>query len=248
MTVHYDDLTVDWLGYATVRLEADDTVVYLDPGRYGTLTGEWGPDTPGVGHPEPTDYHGSDGDVVCVTHDHHYDSDAIRRVAKDDATLVIFEGVNTHNIDRDVDRPSDLPYEVRRVDDEADVAVGDAIIRTVAAYNDPDGPYTRPNGEPYHPKGFGCGFLVTLGGKTAFWPGDTDVLEGHERLDVDIFLPPIGGSFTMDRHEAADLAAEMEPELVVPIHYNTFEALETDSEAFAVDVAKRGIPVALDEN
>ncbi|PSP59693.1 hydrolase, partial [Halobacteriales archaeon QH_7_66_37] len=48
MTVQYQDLTIEWYGYATVRLAADDTVVYLDPGRYGVLTGEWKPDSPGV--------------------------------------------------------------------------------------------------------------------------------------------------------------------------------------------------------
>jgi len=52
----------------------------------------------------------------------------------------------------------------------------------------------------------------------------------------------------MDRHGAAVLAAALDPDLVVPIHYNTFEALEADSRAFAADVAGRGVPVALDEN
>jgi L-ascorbate metabolism protein UlaG (beta-lactamase superfamily) len=50
----------------------------------------------------------------------------------------------------------------------------------------------------------------------------------------------------MDRHEAAALAAEMRPQLVVPVHYNTFEALETDDRGFAADVAAAGVPVALD--
>ncbi|PSQ48138.1 hydrolase, partial [Halobacteriales archaeon SW_6_65_15] len=46
---------------------------------------------------------------------------------------------------------------------------------------------------------------------------------------------------------AADLAEAMDPDLVLPVHYNTFEALETDSGAFAADVAGRGVPVVLDE-
>jgi len=59
-------------------------------------------------------------------------------------------------------------------------------------------------------------------------------------------LPYIGGSFTMDRHGAADLAAAMEPELVLSVHYDTSDALETDAEVFAADVAGRGVPVVLD--
>ena len=52
----------------------------------------------------------------------------------------------------------------------------------------------------------------------------------------------------MDRYSAADLAEELDPDLTLPIHYNTFEALEAESDAFAVDLAKRGLPIALDES
>jgi L-ascorbate metabolism protein UlaG (beta-lactamase superfamily) len=52
----------------------------------------------------------------------------------------------------------------------------------------------------------------------------------------------------MNRGEAATLAAAMEPALVVPVHYNTFDALETDSRGFAADVAESGVSVALDES
>jgi L-ascorbate metabolism protein UlaG (beta-lactamase superfamily) len=50
----------------------------------------------------------------------------------------------------------------------------------------------------------------------------------------------------MDRHSAADLAETLDPELTVPVHYDTFEALETDSHSFAADVASRSVPVVLD--
>jgi L-ascorbate metabolism protein UlaG (beta-lactamase superfamily) len=244
--LHHDGLDIAWLGYATLRLEGDGTVVYVDPGRYGVLDGYevCSRTSSARSNRDPS---GPAGDIVCVSHDHHYDTDAIRKVAAEDATVVLFEGINTHLIDRDVERPGDLPYDIRKVDMEADIAVDDAIIRTTAAYNEPDGPHTRPNGEPHHPEGRGCGFYVTLDGVSVYWPGDTDVLEGHQFLDVDVFCPPIGGTFTMDRHEAADLAAALDPDLVVPIHYDTFEAIEADAEAFAEDLESRGVPVALDD-
>lgn len=249
MTVRYGDLTVEWLGYATTRIEGPDgTVVYTDPGRYGCLTGAWTADSEAAAdaHPPATDYDARDGDLVVVTHDHHYDDDGIRRVAREDATVAVYDAVHPPGIDRDVAPLSDLPQDVISVDDETDTLLSDVVVRTVPAYNHPDGPNVDATGEPIHPEGSGCGYLLTLGDTTVFWPGDTDVLEGHEALDVDVFCPPIG-NFTMDRHDAAALAEEMVPELVVPIHYNTFAALEADSGAFAADVAKRGIPVALDE-
>lgn len=228
--IEYDGLELSWLGHATVRLDGGGTTVYVDPGRYGVLD----------------DYEGGDGDVVCVTHGHHYDTDGIRTVADADATVVAFEGINTHRIDRDVERFADLPYDVRTVDAEADIAVGDAIVRTTAAFNDPDGPHVRPDGRPYHPEGRGCGFHVTVDGVSAYCPGDTDVLDGHEHLSVDVLCPPIGGTCTMDRHGAAALAASLDPALVVPIHYDTVDAIDADAEAFAADLEERGIETRLD--
>lgn len=247
MTVRFDGLELEWLGYATLRIEGPDTVVYLDPGRYGTLTGEWEPDTPGVGHPPGRDYRAEDGDVVCVTHRHHYDDDGIECVAAEDATVVAFEGIDVTESDRDLRPVSDLPYDVVEVGDADELLVDDVPVMTVPAYNDPDGPNLRADGTPVHPEGEGCGFVVEVDGTTVFWTGDTDVLPGHERLSVSVFVPTIARNLTMDRHGAADLAEALDPDLVLPIHYNTFEHLESDSAAFAADVAKRGVPVVLDE-
>ncbi|WP_302080044.1 MBL fold metallo-hydrolase [Salinibaculum rarum] len=249
MTVHVDGLTIDWLGYATVRIEGPETIVYVDPGRYGVLTGEWTADseTAAEAHPPATDYRPEDGDALFVTHRHHYDPDGIERVASDDATCVTFDGINFHQTARTDVRPADLPYEVRSVGLESQGIVGDVTFWTISAYNHPDGPHTRPDGSPVHPEGLGCGYLLSVDGTRVFVAGDTDVLEGHAQLDVDVFVPPIGGTYTMDRHAAADLADAMAPELVVPVHYNTFEAIETDSEAFAADLDERGVAVELDE-
>ena len=247
MTVRHDDLTLTWLGYATLRIEGEDTVVYVDPGRYGTLTGEWEPDTPGVSHPPARDYRAQDGDIVCVTHVHHYDDDGIKRVAGDDATVVVCEGIDAADTDRDVPPVSELPYDVVEAGTEDELLVEGVPVLTVPAYNHPDGRNVRSDGTPIHPEGAGCGFVVELDGTSVFWTGDTDVLPGHEHLEVSVFVPSIAQSFTMNREEAADLAERMDPELVLPIHYNTFAALEADSGAFAADVAGRGVPVVLDE-
>lgn len=253
MTVRFDELTVDWLGYATARLQTPASpVVYLDPGRYGVLTGDWEAVYGDRPHPRSGALDPRDGDIVLVTHDHHYQDDGIRRVADADATLVAFEEIDAERIadnrNAPMTAPEDLPYDVRRV------AVGDSLevdgvsIDVIPAYNHPDGRNVRDDGTPVHPEGFGCGFLVTLDDRRCCWPGDSDVLPQHEALDLSLLLPSISRSFTMNRQEAAELAARIRPDLVVPIHYNTFPALEADSRAFAADVAAAGVPVALDES
>ena len=248
MTVDANGLTIDWLGYATVRIEGD-TVVYVDPGRYGVLTGEWTPpsDAAADAHPSARDYRPEDGNLVFVTHRHHYDPDGIDRVASDDATVVTFDGINVHGTNRTDTRPADLPYTVRSVGLEEQGLLDDIAFWTVAAYNHADGPHTRADGTPIHPKGMGCGYLLSVDGTRVFLPGDTDVLEGQAKLDVDVFLPPIGGTYTMNREAAAELSVEMDPELVVPTHYNTFESIETDSAAFEESLSESDVTVELDE-
>ncbi len=250
MSIGHDGLTVEWLGYATTRIAGADTVVYIDPGRYGVLTGEWTPpsETARGSHPPTRDYRAEDADIVFVTHRHHYDPDGIERVAGEDATVVVFEGVDVGGTDRTDTRPADLPYEIRRVGMEDEGVVAGVPFWTVPAYNHPDGPHTRADGSPVHPEGFGCGYLLALDGTRVFYPGDSDVLEGHAELDVSLFLPSIDDTFSMGGEAAVDLAAEMNPDLVVPVHYNTFDALQADSRAFVGEVARRGVPVVLDES
>ena len=194
------------------------------------------------------DYRPEDGDVVFVTHDDHYDPDGIERVASGDATVVVSEGIDSHAIDRTDVRPVDLPYDVRRVGIETEGVAAGVPFWTVPAYNRPDGPHTRPDGSPFHPEGSGCGYMIAVDGTQIFYPGDSDVLNGHAALDVSLFLPSIDDTYSMGGQAVVELAAEMDPDLVCPIHYNTFAGLEADAQAFAGAVATRGVPVVLDES
>ena len=256
MTVHHDGLTVTWFGYATTRIETPGGfVAYLDPGRYGVLTGEWTPVGGGnpkeAAHPRSIDYRPEDADLVCVTHDHHYDSDAIRRVASEETTVVVYEAVDPSGIGRDVDPLSALPGEVVRIGEEDHLAVdgvdGGADVWSVPAYNEPDGPHADADGDVSHPKGFGVGYRLSLGGTSVFWPGDSDALDAFAEVSASLFLANIGGTVVSTAEESADLAERMGPDLVLPVHYNTIEILQADSGEFAKDVAKRGVPVVLDE-
>lgn len=232
MTVRFDDVELDWLGYATAKVQVDGgPVVYTDPGRYGVLSG----------------YDERDGDLVLVTHGHHYDPDGIRRVSGDGATVVVHAAVDAATIDRPVEPVDDLAFEVIRVDTGREYHLPDlgVDLRTTPAHNHvEDGTdFERVS----HPPGTGCGFRVSLGGRSIFWPGDTDLLPALTDLRADVLLANIGGSVVMDRHAAADLAERLGPDLVVPIHYDTIELLEADAGAFAADVAGRAVPVALDD-
>ena len=220
MQVDYEGLTFERLGHASVRLEtADGTVIYVDP---------WS---------DVLDDEPRDGDVVFVTHDDfdHYDPAAIAAVSGPDVTVAAYEAIDTADLAVDV---VDLPY-------EGEATVDGIDVRTVPAYNDPDGAHVDEDGEPFHADGEVIGLLLALEGPTVLFPSDTDFLPHHESLAADVFVPPIGGHFTMNRTEAADFARRVEADLVLPEHYDTFEPIETDAEAFAADLEADGIRVEL---
>ena len=88
------------------------------------------------------------------------------------------------------------------------------------------------------------GFLVTMAGSTIYFAGDTGLF-GDMRLigdaGVDVAILPIGDCFTMGPADALLAAELLRPGVVVPTHYNTFEAIEQDAVAFAAELGHRGI-------
>jgi L-ascorbate metabolism protein UlaG (beta-lactamase superfamily) len=88
-----------------------------------------------------------------------------------------------------------------------------------------------------------AGLVVNIGGTTVYHLGDTalfgDLRLIAERTPVDVALIPIGGHYTMDRHDAAVAAELIGAGTVIPMHYNTFPPIETDAEAFKSDVESR---------
>jgi L-ascorbate metabolism protein UlaG (beta-lactamase superfamily) len=90
----------------------------------------------------------------------------------------------------------------------------------------PDGSY---GGNP-------AGFLLNLEGKTIYHACDTGLfydmkLIGEGGLDVAIL--PIGDNFTMGPDDALRAVKLLSPKIVIPIHYDTFDVIKQDADAFA---------------
>ena len=96
---------------------------------------------------------------------------------------------------------------------------------------------TTPDGEAIHPP---AGLVINIGGTTVYHLGDTglfgDLKLIAERTPVDVAIVPIGGHYTMDRHDAVVAAELIGAGTVIPCHYNTFPPIETDADAFKSDV------------
>jgi L-ascorbate metabolism protein UlaG (beta-lactamase superfamily) len=98
---------------------------------------------------------------------------------------------------------------------------------------------TTPSGTVNVPSGL----VINLGGKTVYHLGDTGLFTDLQlvkaRDHIDVALIPIGGHYTMDRHDAVIAADWVGADTVVPIHYNTFPPVEADDEAFKSDVESK---------
>jgi L-ascorbate metabolism protein UlaG (beta-lactamase superfamily) len=85
-----------------------------------------------------------------------------------------------------------------------------------------------------------AGLVINIGGVTVYYTGDTCLFGDMEliarRTPVDVALMPIGGHYTMDRHDAVVAAQMIGAKTVIPVHYDTFPPIKTDAAAFKADV------------
>jgi L-ascorbate metabolism protein UlaG (beta-lactamase superfamily) len=95
---------------------------------------------------------------------------------------------------------------------------------------------TTPKGTVNTP----AGLIVQFGGSTIYHLGDTALFGDLEligrRHAIDVALMPIGGHYTMDRHDAVEAARMIGARQVIPCHYDTFPPIVTDAQAFRADV------------
>ena len=66
--------------------------------------------------------------------------------------------------------------------------------------------------------------------------GDLELIA--KRTPVDVALIPVGGHYTMDRHDAAYAVELIGAPTVIPMHHSTFPPIETDLDAFKEEVER----------
>ena len=85
------------------------------------------------------------------------------------------------------------------------------------------------------------GFLLHIDGKRIYHAGDTALTLDMQLLrgKVDVAILPIGDNFTMGPEDAATAVGFIEPEVVIPVHYDTWPLIEQDPEHFRALVGER---------
>lgn len=159
--------------------------------------------------------HGEKADLILVTHEHydHCDPSSISMLLKDD-TIVIGPCEVKNKIDR-----------TRTIKVNNSIDLDCFKIFAVPAYN---------REKSFHPQGCGVGFVITVDGVRIYHAGDTDMIpEMGEILDIDIALLPVGGTYTMNAHEAAEAAKTISPKLAIPMHWGDIIGTRRDAEDFS---------------
>jgi len=74
--------------------------------------------------------------------------------------------------------------------------------------------------EPFHTKGRGNGYIVTLDGKRFYFAGDTACTPEMKTLkNIDVAFLPMNLPFTMSSADAVECAKAFRPKIVYPYHY-----------------------------
>ena len=87
--------------------------------------------------------------------------------------------------------------------------------------------------------GTACGFILKLeNGRKIYHSGDTGIFGDMKTVIRDIYQPdiallPIGDLYTMGLREAAIAGDWISPEVLMPMHYNTFPSIEQNPLEFA---------------
>ena len=89
-----------------------------------------------------------------------------------------------------------------------------------------------------------CGFVFEIEGTTIYHAGDTclnnEMKVIGEIYEPDIAMLPIGGKYTMDIENAVKAAEWLGVSEVIPMHYNTFDAIKVDISDFERQIREIG--------
>jgi L-ascorbate metabolism protein UlaG (beta-lactamase superfamily) len=208
---------IRFLGHACFELKGGGATVLVDPFLTGNPAAAVAADDL-----EP--------DVILLTHGHqdHF-GDVVDIAKRTNATVVAITEL--------ADELSQQDLDVRDPNLGGTVAFDWGWVKLVPAFHTA----TSPSGTAHMP----AGLLIHIGDRLVYHLGDTALFSDLKLIaqrgdKVDLALVPIGGHYTMDRYDAVTAVGFIEPQQVIPCHYNTFPPVETDAEAFKSDVQNAG--------
>lgn len=220
---------VTWHGHATCTLETEEGArVVIDPFFGDNPACDLGVDDVG------------DVDYILVSHGHfdHF-ADCVPLARRTGATVVgTFEITSFLAEEKGLERVHGMNIGGGHSFEGLGYVKMTPAVHTGSVMGDDEGRYTTDC----------AGFLVDMDGKTFHHSGDTALIKDMELLrgEVDVAMLPIGDNFTMGPRDAARAVDMIRPEVVIPIHYGTWDVIEQDPEEFRRMVGDRARVVILE--
>jgi L-ascorbate metabolism protein UlaG (beta-lactamase superfamily) len=209
---------VRFLGQACFEIKSGDTTVLTDPFLTGNPLAAASADEVSP-------------DVILLTHGHaDHLGDTVDIAKRTGATVVAIVELANEIGEAGVENVKDPNF-------GGTVQFDWGWVKLVPAWHTA----VSPSGTPHMP----AGLLIHIGDRLIYHLGDTCLFSDMKLIaqrgdKVDLALVPIGGHYTMDRYDAVSAVELINPQQVIPCHYNTFPPIETDAEAFKQDVQNAG--------
>lgn len=215
LTTAAGDLEITFIGHGSLMFKFEGKTFHIDP--FGRLA----------------DYGKlPKADVILVTHEHadHLDSSALANVRTDTTVVVLTEACAKQVAGGVVVKNGDT------------LTVQGISIEAVPAYNVV---HKRANGQPYHPRGVGNGYILTFGDKRVYVAGDSENTPEMKALrNIDCAFLPMNLPYTMTPEMVADAAAAFQPGILYPYHFGETETsrlLELLKDHKTIDVRIRNM-------
>jgi L-ascorbate metabolism protein UlaG (beta-lactamase superfamily) len=206
------DLQITFIGHGSLMFSIGGKVIHVDPVS------------------EEANYSNlPKADLILVTHEHydHMDLKAIKLLTIPGKTILVLTETCAAQIKGGV------------VLKNGDVKTTAGVrIEAVPAYNIV---HKRPDGQPFHPKGIGNGYVLTFGNKRVYVAGDTENIPEMKNLSaIDIAFLPMNLPYTMTPEMGAEAAKIFKPRILYPYHFG-----ETDTRKIVALLKESGIDVRI---
>jgi len=200
-----------FVGHGSLWFKVNGFVIYIDPVR---SSGNY-------------DFFPK-ADLILVTHEHgdHLDAKLIEDLKKP-GTLLFCNQASTSRVTWGMAMNAGDRQEINNI-----------IIEAVPAYNIV---HESTPGHPFHPKGSGVGYILTIGGKRIYVAGDTENTPEMKALsNIDVAFLPMNLPYTMTPEMVADAARAFKPKILYPYHTG-----ETDTNELLKLLKDSGIEVRI---